>query len=308
VKAIGVLSARVRVEEKQIIAAVGMAGAVGLSVPPPCTAMPPGPATLDFVSLGIDQATAVVEIPGLDRSLSAVIDRCQNRTIAAVALPILRASGIQVLDAGIAADRSRLDVARALAAAGVPRPECLVGFSEESGVEAARAVGFPATLLPLMAGSTTTSLLDSDTAEAVIEHRVVLGTSTEAIVLIQAGSPSSAERTLVHVVGGHAVAVENAPVGASGLKMAEKAADAVGANIISVELARLNGTLVVWDLHPVGDFRQATLLGSQTVAEAIVDLAVNGIRSANIAQRNPKGVAPRSAREAEERHGVALTA
>lgn len=307
-KAIGVLSARVRVEEKQIIAAVGMAGAVGLCVPPPSTAMPPGPAMLDFASLGIDHAAAVVETPGLDRSLSAVIDRCQNRTIAAVALPILRASGILVLDAGMVAERSRLDVARALNAAGIPRPNCMVGFSEESGVAAARAVGFPSTLLPLTAGSTTTSLLDSDTAEAVIEHRVVLGRSTETIVLIQAGSPSAAERTLVHVVGGRAVAIENASVGAVGLKMAEQAADAVGASIISVELAMLDGTLVVWDLHPVGDFRLATVLGTQSVAEAIVDLAMNGIRSASFAQRNPKGVVPRSSWDVEERHGVALTA
>lgn len=309
-KAIGVLCARVRVEEKQIIAAVGVAGSVGMAVPPPSMPLPPGPATLDFASLGIEQMSNVVESPGLDHALSAVIDRCQSRTIAAVALPIMRAAGIQVLDAGLAAHCSRLDVARALATAGVPRPNCLVGFSEASGNEAARQLGFPATLLPVTPGSTTTSLLDADTADAVIEHRVVLGTPVEAIVLIQAGAPTIAERTLVHVVGGHAMAIQGAEIDNAALAVAEHAADAVGASIVSVELARQNGSIVVWDLHPVSDFRQAQVLGSQSISTAIAELAVNGMRATNTlsTQKYLSGAVARSAWEAEARHGVALTA
>ena len=311
-KAIGVLCARVRVEEKQIIAAVGVAGSAGMAVPPPSMPLPPGSATLDFALLGIEQVSAatIVDSPGLDRALTAVIDRCQSRTIAAVALPIMRAAGIQVLDAGLAAQGSRLDVARVLATAGVPRPNCLVGFSEASGNEAARQLGFPATLLPLTPGSTTTSLLDADTADAVIEHRVVLGTPAEAIVLIQAGAPTVSERTLVHVVGGRAIAIQGAAIDNAGLAMAEHAADAVGASIVSVELATLNGTLVVWDLHPASDFRHARVLGSQSIPAAIAELAVNGMRAANTlsTQKLLSGEVSRTAWEAEARHGVALTA
>ncbi|CAN0469669.1 unnamed protein product, partial [Phaeothamnion confervicola] len=82
----------------------------------------------------------------------------------------------------------------------------LIAFSEESGIEAARRIGFPATLMPLTPGESGTTLHDEDTADAVIEHRVVLGTDSEAIVLIQAGAPAATERTTIHVVGGRAIA------------------------------------------------------------------------------------------------------
>lgn len=301
-KAIGVLCARVRVEEKQIIAAVGVAGGAGMPVPPPSTPLPPGPASLDLATLGVDSVGETVP------SLEAVIDRCQSRTIAAITLPILRAAGIRVLDAGIAAAGSRLDVARVLALAGIPRPASLIGFSEESGNAAAAQLGYPSTLLPLLPGSATTSLLDADTADAVIEHRIVLGTASEALVLMQAGAPGEGERTRVHVVGGRAIAFEGAAVGGDALAMAEAAAHAVGASLVTVELAHAGGETVVWDLHPVADFRRAQNLGEQSVASAIAGLVTEASLSANGAERHLGEVPPRAIWNAEVRHGVVLSA
>lgn len=278
-KAVGVLCARVRVEEKQIITAVGNAGAAGTPVPPPSTPLPPGPASLDLATLGIGQivtggsANASEDVV-IDTALSAMIDRCQNRTIAAISLPILRASGITVLDAGLAADRNRLDVARALAIAGIARPNSLIAFSEESGIEAARRIGFPATLMPLTPGVGGTTLHDADTADAVIEHRVVLGSDAEAIVLIQEGAPAAAERTMVHVVGGKAIAFDGLTPDAVTIALAEDAARVIGASLAGIEIARINGKTVVWDVQPVAEFRQATLLGSESIAEAIARTAL----------------------------------
>ncbi|MGI8483325.1 MAG: hypothetical protein ACR2OU_03570, partial [Thermomicrobiales bacterium] len=116
--------------------------------------------------------------------------------------------------------------------------------------------------------------------------------------------------TLVHVVGGHAIAIQGAAIENAGLAMAEHAAEAIGASIVSVELAMLKGELVVWDLHPVGDFRHAQVLGRQSIPEAIAELAVNGTRATNThsTQKFLSGAVSRSAWEAEARHGVALTA
>ncbi|MGN6032112.1 MAG: hypothetical protein ACTHQE_10660 [Thermomicrobiales bacterium] len=280
VKAVGVLCARVRVEEKQIIAAVGVAGAAGMPVPPPSTPLPPGPASLDLATLGIAQvSTSSGEDVVIDSTLTALIDRCQNRTIAAISLPILRASGITVLDAGLAADRNRLDVARVLATAGIARPHTLIAFSEESGIEAARRIGFPATLMPLTPGQAGTTLHDEDTADAVIEHRVVLGSDAEAIVLIQAGAPSVADRIMIHVVGGKAVAFDGPMPDAAAITLAEDAARAIGARIAGIEIATIGGQQVVWDVQPVAEFRQATLLGPESMADAIARAALDGDQS-----------------------------
>ncbi|MGN6030421.1 MAG: hypothetical protein ACTHQE_02040 [Thermomicrobiales bacterium] len=279
-KAVGVLCARVRVEEKQIITAVGVAGAAGMPVPPPSTPLPPGPASLDLATLGIGQVVTggsadAPEDVVIDSTLSAIIDRCQNRTIAAISLPILRASGITVLDAGLAADRNRLDVARALAIAGIARPNSLIAFSEESGNEAARRIGFPATLMPLTPGVSGTTLHDADTADAVIEHRVVLGNDAEAIILIQEGAPAAADRATIHVIGGKAIAFDGFMPDASAITLAEDAAHVIGASLAGIEIARVKGKTVVWDVHPVAEFRQATLLGSETIAQAIARTALS---------------------------------
>jgi hypothetical protein len=294
----------VRVEEKQIITAVGVAGHAGMPVPPPSTPMPPGPASLDLVTLGGEESANGTE----GQSLDVVIDRCPDRVLASVTLPIMRTAGVRILAAGLAAEGTRLDVARALAVAGVPRPTCLVAFSEESGVEAANRIGYPSTLLPLAPGSETTAMLDQDTADAVIEHRVVLGKGPASVVLIQQGAPRDDERTIVHVVGGRAIAVDGNVTEVGAVAIAEHAARVVGASIVAVELVRLAGKIVVWDLHPVADFRKARLTGEQTIGEAIAELAIAGDDIIESVQSSASRLSNRLVRDAEVRHDVVLSA
>lgn len=298
--AIGVLCARVRVEEKQLITALGDAGAVAMPVPPASTPLPPGPAPQDLAALGASTNGAG------DTAPRVLIDRCQNRAVAATMLQLLHGSGVRVLDAGLAAVGSRMQVAAALARAGLPRPASLVAFSEATGVEAAVALGFPATLLPTTPGSATTPLLDGDTADAVIEHRIVLGVSTEAIVLLQAGAPEADDLVRVHVVGGRAIAVDGDAANAEAIRLAEQAASVLEASLVTIEIACVGGACVVWDVLPVADFRQSTLLGTISVAEAIAETAtaVARERTSSLAIRagGPLGL------ETGARHGIVLSA
>jgi hypothetical protein len=201
-------------------------------------------------------------------------------------------------------------VASALDVAGIPRPATLVGFSEASAVAGASRLGHPVTLLGLLPGSSTTALHDADTAEAVIEHRVVLGEASEAIVILQAGAPGPDQRTLVHVVGGTAIATAGVQAGPEALALAERAARVLDASLVAVELAHTVAGLVVWDVHPVADFRQAAPVGGVSMAEAIVRLAIG---RAPLVDTNgsSRAVSPITthARDVEEaRYGVALSA
>jgi len=301
VTAIGVLCARVRVEEKQIIAAIGQAGLLAVPVPPAGAPVPPGPASPEFALLGeVLDATTGETITHL---VNVLIDRASNRAVAAATLPLVRLNGVQTIDAGVAATGARLHVVSALANAGVPRPTSLVGFSEASSAVAAARIGYPLTLLGLMPGSSTTHLHDADTADAVIEHRVVLGEDNEAIVLLQAGAPKATERFLVHVVDGHAIAIEGTDLSADGLHLSEVAARAIGATLVAIELAETDEGLVVWDVHPVSDFRRARLLGDQTIAGAIAEMVATNPFAGPV-----KVAACEQAPVEEERHGLALSA
>lgn len=267
--AIGVLCARVRVEEKQIITALGDAGAVAMPVPPASLPLPPCPAPQDLAALGKQSArgNGANPVPGV------IVDRSANRSVAGALLQLLERAGVEVIDAGLASRGSRLDVAASLVSAGLPRPASLVAFSELSGLQAAASVGFPSTLLPIKPGSTTTVLLDQDTADAVIEHRVVLGSEDEALILVQAGAPASADLVRIHVVDGKAIAFEGEQPSTAAIDLAQSAAQVLDALFASIDIACINGECLVWDVIPVADFRQGTLLSDVTVGGALAALA-----------------------------------
>lgn len=267
--AIGVLCARVRVEEKQIIMALGDAGAVAMPIPPASLPLPPCPAPQDLAALGngSDQVDGEVSVPRV------IIDRAANRAVATSMLRILKCAQVDIIDAGLAGTGSRLDVATALTQAGLPRPVSLVAFSEHSGVEAAASVGYPATLLPMTPGSACTTMLDSDTADAVIEHRIVLGEESEAVILIQAGAPDASSRVRLHVVAGVAVAFDGDNPTSAAIELAQRAAVAINASLVSIDIATIGGQTVVWDAIPVADFRKSTILGEKSVGKAIASLA-----------------------------------
>ena len=264
--AVGVLCARVRVEEKQLITAFGEAGAVAMPVSPMSLPLPPCPAPQDIAALGDSSDAGILGADGV------IIDRSTNRQVARPFARLLRQSGVRVIDAGLASTRNRQEVATALTRAGLPRPKTMIAFSEATGVQAAGMVGYPATLLPMIPGTASTTLHDADTADAVIEHRIVLGSADEAVILVQAGAPSDEHLHRIHVVGGEAVAYDGPIPSAAMTDLACKAANVIGAAVVAIEIATIEGELVVWDAMPVAEFRKSTLLGTKTVAEAIAAL------------------------------------
>lgn len=259
---IGVLCARVRVEEKQILAALGNDRAE--SVDPTEHPLPPGPAT----DSGENAQGATHAV---------LIDRMTNRTVAAAVHALYAHRGGKVLGAGLAATGSRLDVITALTHAGVPRPATMVGFTESTGIAAAEQVGYPCTVLPMTQGARTTSVPDADTADAVIEHRVVLGSDHDALVVVQRGAPVGDAVTRVHVVDGNAVASDREDSDARTIRLAQRAADVLNASIVSIDIAVIDGDHVVWDVHPVADFRGHHQIGELSMADAIAQLATRRV-------------------------------
>lgn len=274
--AVGVLCARVRVEEKQIITALGDAGAVAMPVPPTSMPLPPCPAPQDIAALGDSTGEDASDTP------SVIIDRATNRQVARPLVRLFRQADVQIIDAGMASQRNRQEVATAWGAASLPRPATLVAFSEATGVQAASHVGFPSTLLPLIPGTASTTLHDADTADAVIEHRVVLGSADEAVVLVQAGAPVADESVRVHLVGGQPIAFDGSLCDEA-VSLAQRAAGIIEADLVSIEIAVVNGEMVVWDAVPVTDFRKSTLIGEQTMGEAIARLALSRMEEPQLA-------------------------
>jgi hypothetical protein len=256
---VGVLCARGRVEENALMAALAEAGIVSALFPPADEPLPVGP-------MSPSPAGRPFPVPQL------VVDRHPIRQIARAVLATCDALGVPALCAGIAATGDRLDVASALAAHGLPRPLTALCTSEDAALEAVAAMGLPATLLPLDLKSTPIPLLDGDAAEAVIEHRAVLGGVAGSLGLIQTGSPTTHNLVKVIVVDGAAAALEAAPgatVPEKVLRLAEEAAGALNADLVAIIIALGSTEPVVWDAHPVPDFREAMPVADLTVAQTI---------------------------------------
>lgn len=256
---VGVLCARGRVEEKAIMAALAEAGIVSALFPPVDEPLPVGP-------LPVAPNGQPFPVPQI------VVDRHQNRQIARAVLATCRALGVPALSAGIAATGDRLDVATALSAHGLPRPHTALCTSEAAALAAVEAIGLPATLLPLELHLAPVPLLDADAAEAVLEHRAVLGGSERTLGLIQAGAPGQGDLATVIVVDGMAWTTQSGhepALSQQAIHLAEEAARALRADFIAVSVLTRGDSVMVWDVTPVPDFRHAVPLYGPNVAEVI---------------------------------------
>ncbi|MGD9711605.1 MAG: hypothetical protein AB7V46_06000 [Thermomicrobiales bacterium] len=260
--AVGILCDRVRVEEKELLEALRLEGLPAETIPPTAAPLPIPP-------------EGAAESPF--RRCGLLLDRCRDRTSASFLMSIAGDFGLPVISGGVAATGNRLDVARVLSRAGIPRPATLLASSEEAGLSALRTLGYPATLFSLSPSKHPQPILDEDIAESLLEHRHTLLAPAARTMLVQAGSPAETEIAAVVVVDG--VAVASAAAGRQALReqnvmrLAEDAARALGANMVGVHIAERDGQLVIWDIDPVPDFRGMVLTGPLAVGSAVATLA-----------------------------------
>ena len=313
--AIGVLCARSRVEEKQLFAALATASVPAVLLDPTCPLpfVPTSPVHPGWAGSSSTSHMASRLITTDTSVASVVVDRCKERTLAAAILPVWQALGATVLGAGVAATGTRATIAATLAAAGLPRPVSFLATDDDAAIATLAGLGYPATLLPLAVDGAPVILHDQDTAEAVFEHRAVLGSGPDRIAVIQAGMPAAADLTTVLVVGEEAVAASDPgwiALEPDAGPLAVAAARALGAAVVGVTIARIDDDIVIWDIEPVPEFRTMPSLGNRTVAEAITELAVAHIGCLTGSEDMPVEIVavPGASHWREVASGVALIA
>jgi [lysine-biosynthesis-protein LysW]--L-2-aminoadipate ligase len=280
---VAVLCTRVRVEEKQLLAAFAEAGVPAVQVSPE-----PEPFPMPRASLASPAVLTVSSSLDTNNRFGVVVDRLQNRTVGSAIVRNHRASGTIVIDSGVAATGTRLEVMHVLAAAGLPLPPALLALSEAAGLLAVERIGFPATVFPMQIGLSGIALQDREIAEAILEHRDTLGGSAETVFVVQEGIHDEADLIKAIVVDGVVVAYEGTchhPNGFAGCEqLAVAAATALGASLVGVTLAHTPDGLVVWDVRPTPDFRHSIPTGSATVAGAIAALAQRRMSSDSVSE------------------------
>src|SRR5690606_22478984 len=123
------------------------------------------------------------------QGFDVVVERCISHGRALYSLRILNDQGIKTVNTALVADNcgNKLQTTSALTAAGVPQPRCLVAYTPESALQAIEELGYPVVLKPAVGswGRLLSKINDREAAEAILEHKEVLGSYHHSIFYIQ---------------------------------------------------------------------------------------------------------------------------
>ncbi|MGE5140733.1 MAG: lysine biosynthesis protein LysX, partial [Rudaea sp.] len=148
--------------------------------------------------------------PGPWRKYDVILERCINHSRALYALKILNDWGIPSVNSAYVADvcGNKLVTSSALLRAGLPSPRVRVAFTPESALQAIEEMGYPVILKPAIGswGRLLSKVNDRDAAEAILEHKEILGSYHHSIFYIQEYIKKPKRDIRAFVVGNEAVA------------------------------------------------------------------------------------------------------
>ncbi len=153
---IGVLHARIRLEEKLILTELEKRGVDVKRF------------HIEDVPLCLDAGGAHEEISKVD----AMLERCISHSRALAAMRVLESWGVPVVNswsvAEVCGDKMATNIA--LTAGGVPVPRAQVAFTPESALDAIEVLGYPAVLKPAVGswGRLLARVNDREAAESIL--------------------------------------------------------------------------------------------------------------------------------------------
>ena len=167
---IGLLYSRVRVEEKLLFAALDRRGVA-------------------YDRIDDREVEFDLQNPGHWRDYGVILERCINHSRALYALKILNDWGIPSVNTAYVADvcGNKLVTSSLLVRAGVPTTRIKIAFTPESAIKAIEEFGYPVVLKPAVGswGRLLSKINDREAAEAVLEHKEILGSYHHSIFYIQ---------------------------------------------------------------------------------------------------------------------------
>ncbi|MCD6451991.1 MAG: lysine biosynthesis protein LysX [Acidobacteria bacterium] len=231
---------------------------------------------------------------GRDRfNLDVVIERCINHSRALHAIRIFESAGIRcVNNSGVAlVCGNKLLTSVALKEHKVPQPEVRVAFTIESALQAIEEMGYPVVLKPAVGswGRLLSKVNDRNAAEAILEHKTILGTYHHSIFYIQKYIEKRGRDIRSFVVGDECIAAiyrvsdhwitntarggkaYNCPVTDEVREISLKAARAVGGGIVAIDIFETDDGILVNEVNYTMEFKNSIAPTGVDIPKHIVD-------------------------------------
>lgn len=275
---LGIILSRVRVEEKWIFEALDKRG-------------------LDYDKLDDREIKFDLAQPDPWLKYDAVLERSISYGRGLYAVQVLNAWGIPTVNSFIVANTcgDKLATTAALQVAGVPQPNVRVAFTPESALEAIEEMGYPVVLKPVIGswGRLVSKINDRESAEAVLEHREVLGNYQQQIFYIQEFVRKPGRDIRAFVVGEETICaiyrtsehwITNTARGGKGSvcpvtadlnKICVEAANAVGGGVVAIDLFEdPDRGLIVNEINHTMEFHTTVPVTGVDIPGKIVDYLV----------------------------------
>ncbi|HEX9029878.1 MAG TPA: lysine biosynthesis protein LysX [Anaerolineales bacterium] len=276
---IGVLYSRVRVEEKWIFAAMERRG-------------------IDYERLDDRRVYFDLDHPESWRQYDAILERSISYMNGLYALKVLNSWGICTVNTAAVAEAcgDKLATSTALGKAGVPQPRNMVAFTPESALEAIELLGYPVVIKPVVGswGRLLAKVNDRDAAEALLEHKSVLGSSQHSIFYIQEYINKPGRDIRAFVIGDRTVTAiyrksphwitntarggegEICPVTPELEEICTKAARAVGGGVLAVDvIEHPERGFLVNEVNHTMEFHTSQPVTGVDIGDLIVEYVVN---------------------------------
>jgi [lysine-biosynthesis-protein LysW]--L-2-aminoadipate ligase len=244
---VAVLVSRIRVEEKLLLSALEAAGVVVQAVDDGELLLG---ATGDAAPPRLISGELLAADVILERSISTARGLYALRVLEAWHFPTVN----RYATASTCADK--LLTTTALAAAGIPQPQAQLAFTSESALTAIEEMGYPVVLKPVIGswGRLLARVNDRDAAEAILEHKEVLGSYQHGIFYIQEFVAKPGRDIRAFVVGDETICAiyrqsehwitntarggqaSNCPVTPEIAAICTRAAEAVGGGVLAIDL------------------------------------------------------------------------
>ena len=248
----------------------------------------------------IDDRTITFDLKKDRFGLDILLERSINHSRALHAIRLFESMGVTCLNstktATICGDK--LLTSTTLKEQGVPQPEVRIAFTEESAIKAIEELGYPVVLKPAVGswGRLLAKVNDRDAAEALLEHKKVLGSYHHSIFYIQEYIQKKNRDIRSFVIGDRCVAAiyrtsphwitntakggvtSNCPVTPELESISVKAAKAVGGGLVAIDLFETDQGFLVNEVNYTMEFKNSVAPTQVPIPALIVDFAIQTAR------------------------------
>jgi [lysine-biosynthesis-protein LysW]--L-2-aminoadipate ligase len=278
---VGILCSRIRVEEKLLLAELERRN-------------------VEVVRLDDDQV--VFDLNEGRHAYDVVLERSIHHSRALYALKVLNDAGVPTVNTAEVADvcGDKFKTTQALIKAGVPTPRTRLAFTPESTIRAIEELGYPAVLKPCIGswGRLIAKVNDREAAEALLEHKEILGSYHHSIFYVQEYIPKPNGRDIrAFVVGDECIcAIYRAsahwitntarggqasvcPVTPALADICVGAAHAVGGGVVAIDvLEAADGRLLINEVNYTMEFRNSITPTGVDIPARIIDYTLAAAR------------------------------